>query len=113
MVTCTLEHGDLMPTTAKPVVRARELRAAAQDLRKTSEDLCNRAAAVLAARRWVLVIHGSSGAESEVRPLLLCTECGNPIERGVGRFNVGDRRYHADCYDPTQHLSSSALTTIC
>jgi len=52
-----------MRTTAGPVARARELRAAAQDLCKTAQDLRSRAAAVVARHRWVLVIHGASDGE--------------------------------------------------
>ena len=72
------------------------------------------------ARARVVMIQGANDADSEIqdslfakspsspRPLRLCSECGKPIERGAGRFNVCDRSYHVHCYDPDQHVSPSA-----
>jgi hypothetical protein len=32
-----------------------------------------------------------------------CSECGELIAAGMGRYNVGEKRYHVECYDPTRH----------
>ena len=37
-----------------------------------------------------------------------CSACGKPIAAGAGRFNVGKKRYHVECYDPTRHLTPPA-----
>src|SRR5262245_17354592 len=33
-----------------------------------------------------------------------CSECGELIAVGMGRYNVGEKRYHVECYDATRHM---------
>ena len=40
--------------------------------------------------------------EPERRPP--CSECGELIAAGTGRYNVGKNRYHVECYDVTRHM---------
>jgi hypothetical protein len=48
---------------------------------------------------------GASEADGTRDPLRPCTACGQPIAGGSGRFNVGPKRYHVDCFDPTRHMT--------
>ena len=41
-----------------------------------------------------------------------CSECGELIAAGSGRYNVGMKRYHVECYDVTRHMGlTSAPST--
>jgi hypothetical protein len=42
-----------------------------------------------------------------------CTECGRTIDGGTGRFNLGSRKYHVECYDVSRHLVLPAAATPC
>ena len=33
-----------------------------------------------------------------------CSECGELIAAGMGRYNVGTKRYHVECYDAARHM---------
>jgi len=62
---------------------------------------------------------GASDKESNLRgfdlpeasegrgPLRLCSACGKFIAAGTGRFNVGKKRYHVECFDATRHLTET------
>jgi hypothetical protein len=45
--------------------------------------------------------------EGEAKVCTVCTVCGHSIPSGVGRFNVGDCRYHVECFDPRKHVSQA------
>jgi hypothetical protein len=37
-----------------------------------------------------------------------CSECGEAIAPGAGRFKIGMKRYHVECYDATRHMGLAA-----
>jgi hypothetical protein len=45
-----------------------------------------------------------SGQSDSVAVQVCCTECGRTIDDGTGRFNLGSRRYHVECYDVRRHF---------
>ena len=49
---------------------------------------------------------------SDISDQILCAECGETVEAGSGRYNVGSRRYHVDCYDPGRHLELPSVATL-
>ena len=41
-----------------------------------------------------------------------CSECGELIAAGTGRYNVGENRYHVECYDVTRHMMLTSPSTL-
>jgi hypothetical protein len=55
-------------------------------------------------RANVLLMRGVSDSDAVIQQPPPCSECGESIALGIGRFNVGRKRYHVECYDPTRHM---------
>jgi hypothetical protein len=49
-----------------------------------------------------------SDSDEPALSVTVCSECGNPIARSAGRFNLGERRYHEACYDRLRHSYNAA-----